>query len=296
MKSSEFETVVVDDRKCMLGEGPVWDEKAYTIFWLDILKGEIHSYSEKEKRAKTLPIGQMIGCMALRKEGGFIAGLESGIYFIDHSTGILEKQISLENQLPENRANDGKCDPSGRFWVGTMSKSEKENAGALYMIRKDLHATMKIPHTTISNGLAWSSDKKYFYFIDSVTRGVDIYDYNDVLGDIENRRRVISFLDKDGFPDGMTIDTEGMLWIAHWGGWQVSRWNPDSGKKLLTIKLPVANVTSCTFGGKSFQDMYITTARKGLTERERNEQPLAGSLFVVRDIGFAGLPAFRFDQ
>ena len=153
-----------------------------------------------------------------------------------------------------------------------------------------------IGDVSISNGMAWSSDHQTFYYIDSPTKQVVAYDYENRSGHISNRRIVIQFADDDGFPDGMTIDTEDMLWIAHWNGWQVARWNPHTGEKLLQIKMPVAKVTSCTFGGEHFEDLYITTARVGLTEEELRKQPLAGSLFVLPKCGYKGLPAFEFSS
>jgi sugar lactone lactonase YvrE len=142
--------------------------------------------------------------------------------------------------------------------------------------------------------MAWSSDYKTFYYIDTPTCEVVAYDFDLLTGNIGNKRVVIRIPPQEGFPDGMTIDNEGMLWIAHWDGWQVSRWNPNKGKKLLSIPLPVAQITSCTFGGDNLQDLYITSARVNLTEEQLKQQPLAGSLFVLRNSGFHGTPSFEF--
>jgi len=152
-----------------------------------------------------------------------------------------------------------------------------------------------IANVSISNGLAWSVDHRTLYYIDSPTRQIVAFDFDDGRGAISNRRVVIQLGEEEGFPDGMTIDKEGMLWVGHWGGWQVARWNPQTGKKLLQIKLPVAKVTSCTFGGDLLQDLYITTAKVDLTANELREQPLAGSLFVVPNCG-EGLPPFEFKR
>ncbi|HET7003292.1 MAG TPA: SMP-30/gluconolactonase/LRE family protein, partial [Puia sp.] len=153
----------------------------------------------------------------------------------------------------------------------------------------------KIAPVSISNGMAWSLDRRLFYYIDTPTLTVVAYDFDEITAEIKNKRIAIRIQEDEGSPDGMTIDNEGMLWIAHWDGWQISRWNPLTGKKLLSILLPVARVTSCCFGGENFQDLYVTSAKTGLTAGELHDQPLAGSLFIIRDIGYHGLPLFEFD-
>lgn len=294
MEISALKPEVVSDVRCLLGEGPLWDDETDTIYWLDILNKNIHWFSEEDQKTGKLSLEQMPGTIALNNLDEFIAGLEKGIYFINKKSGALRKIAEPEIHLPDNRSNDGKCDTSGRFWLGTMPKSEDRNSGSLYMLEDNRPPVRKVSDTSISNGLAWSPDDKIFYFIDTGTGGVDAFDYDRRTGEISNRRQVVSFGQEDGFPDGMTIDDEGMLWIAHWGGWQASRWNPLTGEKILSIAMPVANISSCTFGGKELSDLYITTAGKGLEEEDKKKQPLAGALFVVRNIGYRGLPANRF--
>lgn len=293
-KLSDFDIAITGKHKCILGEGPVWDEENGLIYWVDITRGEIHEFSVDTKEQRTIYIPQMVGCIALCQDGNFIGGLERGIFFIDKKAGELKEIARPETHLPSNRFNDGKCDPSGRFWAGTMSLSEAPGAGSVYSLDRKFNISKKITHTTISNGMAWSADKKYFYFIDTPDRSVCCFDYDDSAGNISNRRTVVKFKQGDGFPDGMTIDQDGMLWIAHWDGWQVSRWNPRTGEKLLSIPLPVARVTSCTFGGNDLGDLYVTTASAGLSEEQNSEQPFAGSLFVIRNTGYKGVAADRF--
>ncbi len=296
MEKSSLKPEVVNDVRCLLGEGPLWDDETQTIYWLDIVNKNIHWFSPTNQNGGKLTLEQMPGAIALYNKDEFIAGLEKGIYFVNKKTGALREISQPESHLPDNRCNDGKCDTSGRFWIGTMPKSEDCKTGSLYMLEDSRHPVRKVSDTTISNGLAWSPDDKTFYFIDTGTGGVDAFDYDSDTGEITNRRQVIAFEKEDGFPDGMTIDDEGMLWVAHWGGWQVSRWNPSTGKKLLSVTMPVANVSSCTFGGEDLSDLYIITASKGLKEEDREEQPLAGALFVVRNSGFKGLPSNRFKK
>jgi len=236
-----------------------------------------------------------VSAVALCTNGYFLAALKGGLAFINRATGKVKILYHPEVHLPQNRFNDGKCDPAGRFWIGTMAVAETRAAGSLYMVDRDLSHSVKIEGVTISNGMVWSSDHKTFYYIDTPTYEVVAYDYDIETGNITNRQVVVSIPEKEGYPDGMTIDNENMLWIAHWDGWQVARWNPFTGEKLLSIPLPTARITSCAFGGDDLQDLYITSASIGLTEKQLEEQPLAGSLFVVENCGFQGVETYLFN-
>ncbi|MCB9280774.1 MAG: SMP-30/gluconolactonase/LRE family protein [Lewinellaceae bacterium] len=287
---------VIDTEPALLGEGPVWDAHRQCICWVDILNGHIHEFTPTRNTYRQIQVNDMVGAVALRTNGHFIAALKSGLAFVNRDTGAVQMLHHPEVHLPGNRFNDGKCDPAGRFWVGTMALSEEPGAGSLYMIEKDLSHSRKIAGVSISNGLAWSPDHKTFYYIDTPTMEVVAYDYDIRTGEIAGKRTVITIPENQGFPDGMTIDRDGMLWIAHWDGWQVTRWDPLTGEQLLQIPLPVARVTSCTFGGADFRDLYITTARVGLTEEQLAQQPLAGRLFVVADCGYEGVEAWAFGE
>lgn len=276
-----------------LGEGPVWDEINQCILWIDIVNARIIEHNILSETEKTLSTGSMIGSFALMEDGNIIAALQEGIVIIDRSTG--EKQIisTPEINIPSNRFNDGKCSPDGHFWAGSMSLNETDPSGFLYSIDGDYNIHQHEKGLTISNGLCWSLDKKYFYFIDTPTLQVVRYDYSN--GSIQNKQSIIHIdAAKDGYPDGMTIDTEGKLWIAHWGGWQVTRWDPSTGEKLDAVKLPVSQVTSICFGGAGFDEMFVTSARRGLTEEQLIREPLAGGTFQIKNTGFKGLPFYRF--
>lgn len=289
-----FAVEVVVSYTCILGEGPVWDVGRKTISWIDIQDGAIHEFDTAGEKHRVIQLNDLIGTIALCEDDKYLAALKSGLVLVDRATGETTPLLHPEANVVDNRFNDGKCDPAGRFWVGSMSLKTERGAGSLYMIDRHLHCTKQITNVTISNGLAWSPDEKTFYYIDTPTGEVAAFDYNKVTGSITNKQIVVTLPKDDGMPDGMTIDTEGMLWIGHYGGWQVSRWNPATGEKLLHIPLPVENVTSCTFGGDDLQDLYITSAKEGLSEKQLEEQPLAGSLFVVRNCGFSGIEPFRF--
>ncbi|MBB5437627.1 sugar lactone lactonase YvrE [Pedobacter sp. AK017] len=269
--------------------------KKQVICWIDILRGEIHQYSPVDSTHVKLAVPPLTGSMALCKDGNFIAALRSGISFIDRKTAEIKFISNPETHLPFNRFNEGKCDPEGRFWVGTMSLTDEEKKGSVYALDEKLKIDKKITEVSISNGLAWSGDKKTLYYIDTPTFEIVSYDYDSSTGTITNRKVVIKVSEKDGYPDGMTIDNEGMLWVAHWDGWQITRWDPINGEKLLSIPMPVARVTSCTFGGKNLNDLYVTSARTGLSTSDLKKQPEAGAIFVIRNSSFKGLPAIEFN-
>lgn len=285
---------VVVPHTSSLGEGPVWDISKKLLYWVDILENEIHWFSPVQGTHHTHRLDQMVGAIAFNSTGGLIAALENGFALVDIEKDCQKMIASPEVHLPDNRFNDGKCDPAGRFWAGTMSISGEPGAGNLYVVEKDLSVSTKIENVSCSNGLAWSLDNKTFYFIDTPTRQVAAYDYDIKTGNITNRRIVINTPDKDGYPDGMTIDSEGMLWIAFFDGWKVARWNPYTGEMLLSVYLPVSKITSCTFGGETLADIYITSAKEGLSEMELKYQPLAGSLFVIENSGFKGQGSYEF--
>lgn len=285
---------VVCDTISLLGEGPVWDDRTGTITWIDILNGRVHMLPSNG-HVRTLQVGQMIGAVALREKGGYIAAIQEGFAFIDGTNGSVTKINDPESHLPDNRFNDGKCDEAGRFWAGTMSLHDKPGQGNLYCFDKSHQVRKVLSDVNLSNGLAWSSDSTMFYHVDSPIRQVSVFPFDLTTGAIGNQSFVFNTPEEDGYPDGMTIDSDNKLWIAHYDGWQVCRWDPATGEKLLTIKLPVSQVTCCTFGGANHEDLYITSGRQTLTEGQLKDQPLAGSLFVVRNCGFRGRPVARFN-
>ncbi|MEO0005842.1 MAG: hypothetical protein RJA20_38 [Bacteroidota bacterium] len=272
------------DHRCLLGEGPVWDARRSSLFWVDILRGEIHEYRPADGYSHTISFGEYVGAVAPYRDGRLMAALKSGIVLLDPDTGEREAVGHPEAHLPGNRYNDGKCDPAGRFWVGSMSLQEEPGAGSLYMIDHDRSITRQLEGVTISNGLAWSNDHRTMYYIDTPTFEVAAFDYDIATGSISNRRVAIRIPETDGYPDGMTTDREGCLWIAHWDGWQVTRWDPHTGRKIHHIPMPAARVTSCAFGGDTGNDLYITSARTGLSEEELGRMRGAGGVWKIQTI------------
>jgi sugar lactone lactonase YvrE len=280
------------DAMAVLGEGPCWDHRSGLLYWVDIAAKKIHAYDPRSGKDQAVQLDQMVGTAVPRQSagGGVIAALERGLHLLDLETAKLSLLDDPERGMENNRFNDGKCDAAGRFWAGTMNRNEEGPTGSLYCLEHGRPARKALGGLTISNGLGWSPDGRTMYHIDTPTRQVVAYDFDAVRGEISRGRTVVTIPAEDGYPDGMTVDAEGMLWIAHWGGGQVSRWNPQLGKRLTVIKIPAECVSACTFGGPELDELYITTARIGQTEENLAKQPHAGGLFRVKP-GVTGLPA-----
>lgn len=282
---------IVADRTCLLGECPVWDNENSRIFWIDITAGDVHYFYPKTEKIYTYSLGKLIGSIGLKSPNTLIAALKSGFFEIDLLNNSINPIAFLEKEIPDIRFNDGKCDSTGRFWAGTMSITGTNKKGQLYTLEKNKTLTIKVDNVSCSNGMAWNKENNRFYYIDTPTQQVVEYDYNAKDGSITNPKKIITIEKNDGYPDGMTIDDEGMLWIALWNGWKVVRYNPSTGKRILEVKLPVSKVSSCTFGGDNYEDLYITSAKVDLTDEELRVEPFAGSLFVLRKSGFKGTPS-----
>lgn len=284
---------LVYDAKAVLGEGPIWHAQKQLLYWVNIFGNEVHIYNPATNQDRAINLGQSVGTVVPRAQGGLMLALHHGFASLDLETEAVTIIADPEAQLPDNRFNDGKCDPAGRFWAGTMSLRESGAVGSLYCLDTDLSVHKKLAGVTISNGIVWSHDHKIMYFIDTPTGTVDAFDYDLATGDIANRRSVITIPGEDGWPDGMTIDAEGMLWVAHWGGYRVTRWNPETGEALQTVRVPAPNTSACAFGGPNLDQLYITTARHHVDAATLAQYPLTGGLFVA-DVGVKGVEAFEF--
>jgi len=290
MKISELNAPI-----CELGEGPIWDAERNCLWWVDINVGDLHQFHLATENHKKIKVGNYCSAVILCKSENLILTVKDGFAQLNLQTGVSTYLAKKEEELPNNRFNDAKCDPAGRIWAGTMDfVGNRAEAGGLYTLEKNLHVQQKLANISCSNGMAWSADEQSFYYIDSPTRKIAVYSYNKATGEINNKRTIVKISHKEGMPDGMTIDTDGMLWVALWGGSALACYNPTNGKCIRKIELPVSNVTSCTFGGENLEDLYITTARAGLSNRDLKNQPLAGRVFVCKNTGSKGLPAHRF--
>ena len=282
---------LIHDAKAILGEGPAWDSKTQTLYWLDILGKRIYTGTRILAQLDAL-----IGCLAPCKNGNLILALTGDkvrASFVDLDPATSQQTVlSAVNESATNRFNDGKCDPAGRFLAGTMDMNEKDPNGTLYSFDGN-QITRLLDGVTISNGLAWSVDHKTFYYIDTPTREVKAFDYDLETGSIASPRVAVRIPESLGWPDGMTSDTEGNLWIAIWGGAQVTKWNPNTGKLLEQIPVPALHTSSCVFGGKDMNELYITSARVGMSEADLKKYPFSGGLFRVTT-KTEGMPTFEF--
>ena len=278
-----------------LGEGPVWSQRERTLCWVDLLAGVIHRYDLATRSDATPQLPYCIGAIVERSAGGLAIATARGFAGFDPATGALDAWCHPEAALPGNRFNDGKVAPDGSFWAGTMSAGATQPpVGALYRLDRDHRVTRLLDGVSVSNGLAWSADANTFYYIDTPTARIDAFTVDHDALALRERRVAVAVDDREhGWLDGMCIDAEGMLWVAHCGGWRVNRFDPRSGRLLRTVHLPVSLVTSCAFGGERLDRLYITTGRLGLDAGQLAEQPLAGALFCLHT-GPIGLPATPF--
>jgi xylono-1,5-lactonase len=277
--------------RAILGEGPVWDEQTQTLFWVDIERGELHHCEADGSGPGIIKIGQRAGCVALRRsEQGFIAGLERSIALLTLNPLTIRVLAPVDGHLARNRCNDGKCDSAGRFWVGTYDEGGIEANGWLFRFDAAGELKRTAGPFICTNGPAFSPDGKTIYCVDSYGRVV--YQYAMApSGELAGQKIFKRFERGWGAPDGLTCDAAGCVWIAHWGGSRVSRFSP-AGELLDVIHLPVAQVTSCAFGGSDLKRLFITTASQGL-DAAANANGLAGALFAV-DLNVGGLPAARY--
>jgi len=279
------------DAKATLGEGPAWDAKTQTLYWVDILEKRIYAGTELLAQ-----LDDYIGCLAPRPSGTLLITLSRGeglSSFADFQPDSSQQTLlAAVSESATNRINDGKCDPAGRFIAGTMAMNETDPTGALYSF-DGKQVTTLFSGVTISNGLAWSPDHKTFYYIDTPTRKVQAFDYDLATGQIANPRTAIHVPDTLGWADGMTSDTDGNLWIALWAGAQVTKWDPRTGQLLEQIPVPAFQTSCCVFGGKDMNELFVTSARKGMSEEDLKKYPLSGGLFKV-ETKVTGMPTFEF--
>jgi len=284
---------VVLDAKVMLGEGPSWESDGKRLYWVDIVGKQLHVYDPETDSDEAFDIGQMIGAVVPRKSGGVVLALQNGFHTYDFET----KQLTLigdpEEGISNTRFNDGKCDAAGRFWAGTMSMDGTPGLGSLYCLDTDGSIRKAFGNVTCSNGIAWNPDNTVMYYIDSPTRQVVAYDFELATGSLSNPRVAVQLSEDDGVPDGMTSDEEGMLWVAVWGGWRVSRYNPATGEQLAKVDVPAEQSSSCAFAGEGLDVLYITSARTGISEEGLAAQPLAGGLFRVKT-DVKGAPTYAY--
>jgi sugar lactone lactonase YvrE len=282
----------IADVRAVLGEGPVWVDREAALYWLDI-KGLRVFRLDAEQQLTEWSTPMRVGSIAPRRPGGFIAGTEVGLAKIDLDANRFDVFANPEKELPSNRFNDGKVDRQGRFWAGTMDDREKQPSGTLYRVGSEFDVSAVDQGYKVTNGPAFSPDGTIMYHNDSARQVTYRFEVQPD-GSVEARTIFLQFKEGEGYPDGMTVDSEGCLWIAFWDGWCVRRYSPQ-GQWLETVKVPVARPTSCAFGGRDLDRLYITSASVGLDQQAREMQPNAGGLFMLipgvrglADVPFAG--------
>ena len=284
---------LVLDAKAMLGEGAWWDTEKKHLIWLNILGHELHFYDSRKKMDRCVTYPKPATAVVPRKKGGYIAAFSDGIYLLDEDGGMGEMIVNPEHGKSGNRFNDGKCDPAGRFWIGSMNAQGGAGAGALYRIDKNFGYQEMLGGCDISNGIVWNSAAERMYYTDTLSGEILAFDYSQKDGSISNRTVAYKLDADEGSPDGMTIDSEDMVWAAVWGGGKVIRIDPEKHEKLLEIYLPVPHVSSVAFGGASMTQLFITSARLGLSDAQIEEYTLSGGLFAV-ETGIRGTKLHRF--
>ncbi|AZI58842.1 SMP-30/gluconolactonase/LRE family protein [Nakamurella antarctica] len=276
----------------LLGESPVWSVADQTLYWVDIVGRVARSLSPSTGRRSDWSMPSTIGALALRRSGGALVALRSGFTILDFETGDLAAIHDPEAELPENLFNDGACDRAGRFWAGTVHQDETDPLGSLYRLGTDLHCTRMLSGLILANGIGWSPDNSTMYFIDSGQRRVFAFEYDLERGEMGEQRVFAEIAERDGFPDGLTVDSEGNVWVALWDGWAIRKYSPN-GVLAKEISVPVPRPTSCAFGGPDLTTLYITSARDGLTPQELTQAPLSGSLFSLQT-SVRGIPEPTF--
>lgn len=281
------------EMQCELGEGPFWFEDR--LWWVDIEKGLLLSVDETGQNFTRDTLKQKLGAAAPGGGGRFVVALERDIALFDRCSQAIIPLASHDTTAHGARFNDGKCDPHGRFIVGTLCDSTIESFCSLYSFESGRELVKLKSDIILSNGLAWDRSGTKLFYIDSLKRRVSGFTYNLETGVLGDEHTVISIPEEQGIPDGMAIDSDGNLWIALWGGFAVGCWSPESGQCLRKIAIPCAQPTSCCFGGRDYRRLYITTARSGLSTSELLAHPLAGSIFYC-DLESSGFPTNVFKE
>ncbi|XP_058886332.1 regucalcin-like isoform X1 [Acipenser ruthenus] len=297
MSSIKVQCVVKEKNR--IGESPVWEEKEGTLLYVDVSGQKVCRWNPDTNHIQSIQTDAYVGSVVPRRSGGYVIGVGTRFAAVDWETQTIKTIAHVDKDKSNNRFNDGKVDPAGRFFAGTMGMEVRpaeleRGQGSLYTLNTDHSVRKHFDQVDISNGLDWSLDHNTFYYIDSLSFSVDAFDYDLQTGSLSNRR-VLYKLEKDeGIPDGMSIDTEGRLWVACYNGGRVLRIDPATGKRIETVKLPVDKTTSLCFGGKDYSELYVTSACEGMDDAWTARQPEAGGIFKISGLGVKGMPPYSF--
>jgi sugar lactone lactonase YvrE len=267
-----------------LGEGPLWHPAEQNLYWVDIEQHQIHRFSPNTEKHTSTHFPLPVTALGIRKSGGFITATAEGFGYWDGLSDQIDLFLDPEQHLPHNRCNDAAVGPAGNFWAGTMCPGPQSSGpfpGSLYRLDHNESVRLIQPNLTIGNGLGWSPDGGRFYFTDTLRHTIYRYDFDPATGEAGSRQVFVHDPEQPGVPDGLTVDSQGFVWSARWGGSKIIRYDPD-GLPEREITLPVECPTSCTFGGADLNQLYITSAWTDLSPTQRTDQPQAGDLFRIQ--------------
>ncbi|MEM6803783.1 MAG: SMP-30/gluconolactonase/LRE family protein [Bacteroidota bacterium] len=274
--------VVLHLKDTRLGEGPVWDHRSQLLYWVNISLGRVHRYDPVSREHQSRSFDQYLGAVVPCDSGEFVLAMQHGFYFYDWDKNQLSFIVDPEKDKPLNRFNDAKCDPQGRFWAGSIRIHEpRVPVASLFCLDNNLTFSEKLSGIHISNGLAWTKEGNRMYYIDTLWHHVQSFDFEPSTAEIKNSKVVLRFK-QDEFPDGMCIDENDNLWIAFYGLGKVRCYNPWTGKRLAEISVPASKITSCCFGGRDMDTLYITSGRE-----KNDKEEYAGALFGLK-VGVKG--------
>jgi sugar lactone lactonase YvrE len=304
VSQSDTEVELLQDARAYVGEGPVWDPLGDRLAWLDIIGNKVHWYRPADGTTSELDLPKRTSALGARASGGLVMAVEDGFWVLEPDERTLRKVVPLPGGDPDQATpaglvefpplwmNDGKVGPDHAFWAGSVVRDGHSGGGTLYRLDPDYRLTPTVSDIKVSSSIGWSPDGSTLYYADSSGLWLDAFAFDPDTSALGERRRLITWEPGSAVPDGLALDEEGHLWIAMFNGWAVQCYAPD-GRLDREIRLPVARVASCAFGGPDLRDLYITTIRAGLSDRELADQPLAGGLFRVRP-GVRGLPVDLF--
>ena len=279
----------------IIGESPLWNVAEQRLYWLDIQRKLIHRLDPATRKNETFELPDLVTCLAFRKAGGLILTMRKQFAFFDPDSGKFEPLAGVESDQPDNRFNDGRVDPQGRFWAGTMStKKWTSPVGHFYRFDSSLRPQQMLDKVACSNGVAWSPDGKTMYYTETGKQSIEQFDFDGDTGTIGNRRPFVYVEPStNSFPDGISVDSEGFVWSNHVGVGLIVRYDP-TGKIERQVQFPAPRATACTFGGANMTTLYVTTSRETMDALQLLAYPLSGSVFAV-ETGIRGIEPTAFE-
>lgn len=295
-----YEAKLVLDAKAGIAETPIWHPEKKVLYWTDVFTGDFHIFNPVSQTDKVFKTDCMIGSAIPCEDGHVLLLLDSGLHLLNPETRQITKIVDVEPESDANRLNDGRCDAKGRVWFSTVSKLfgsddfTEDMTGALYMVDTDLSLHKVVDGIHQLNGIGWSKDNRRMYVVDTYNFKLFSFDYNIETGQASGMSTAAQIPEEFSYADGLCIDDEDYVWIAHWGG-RLSKWNPVTGELVETVPMPVPHVTCCGFGGDAFNELYITTSKFGISEDDLNLSPLcmSGGLFRINP-GVRGRETYMF--